>query len=110
MYASTPILDWLLCVAGTPKSGQWNKSVTCSGSAKWLIIPGGQVKGKIGKAYPKDLRGMADAMCAKNAKPYLKKGAKAKSIAGLGPKSDFPQGDPFADCFIPLATWNGKTG
>lgn len=109
-FASTPILDWLLCAAGTPKSGQWNKPVSCTGSAKWLVVPGGQVKGKIGNTYPKDLQSKANAMCAKNAKPYLKKGAKSKAVAGLGPKTDFPEGNPFADCFIVKADWSGKTG
>ena len=108
LFASTPILDWLLCVAGTPKSGQWNQPVSCTGSAKWLFVAGGQVKGKIGKKYPKDLQAKADAMCAKYAKPFLKNGAKSKAVAGLGPKADFPDGNPFADCFIVKADWNGK--
>ena len=109
LYATGPVLSWLMCVNGTPKSGTWNQPGSCTAKAKWLVLPGGQVKGKIGKTYPKDLQSKADAMCAKNAKPFLKKGAKSKAVAGLGPKADFPDGDPFSDCFIVKADWNGKT-
>lgn len=110
LFGSTPLQDWLNCAQGTPKSGKWTNWVPCTSKTKWLTIEGGQVKGKITGAYPKDLQAKGDAMCAKQAKPFLKKGAKTKPIAGLGPKSDFPDGDPFADCFIALADWNGKTG
>lgn len=110
LYAASSILDWLICVI-TPKSGQPNKPSTCTtAKAKWLVIGGGEVKGKISKDYPKDLQPKADAMCAKQAKPYFKKGAKSKAFAGLAPKDGFPQGNPVAYCFILRSDWNGKTG
>ena len=108
LFAATPVEDWLLCVNSTPKSGQWNRLVSCTAKAKWLVISGVQVKGKIGKDYPRDMQAKADALCAKKGKPFLKNGAKSKAVAGLGPKSDFPDGNPFADCFIVKADWNGK--
>lgn len=109
LYAASSVLDWLICVV-TPKSGQPNKPSACTtAKAKWLVIGGGEVKGKIGKDYPKDLQPKADAMCAKQAKPYFKKGAKSKAFAGLAPKDGFPQGNPVAYCFILRSDWNGKT-
>ena len=110
LFGSTPLLEWVNCAKGTPKSGKWNEWAACSSKAKWLTVEGGQVQGKVTGAYPKDLQAKADAMCAKQAKPFLKKGAKTKPMAALGPKSEFPDGDPFAECFIALADWNGKTG
>ena len=109
LFSSTPLLDWVNCYKGTPKSGKWTFWEPCTPKAKWLVIDGVQVKGKITANYPKDLQAKANAACAKQAKPYLKKGAKTAPIAGLGPKKDFPEGDPFADCFIALSEWNGKT-
>lgn len=108
VYAASPVEDWLLCLSSTPKSGVWNKVAPCTAKAKWLVLSGIQVKGKIGKDYPRDMQAKADALCAKNAKPFLKKGAKSKAVAGLGPKADFPDGNPFGDCFILKADWNGK--
>ena len=110
LFKSLPMLDWVNCIKGTPKSGKWIPWAPCTSKAKWLVIDGVQVKGKITANYPKDLQAKANAACAKQAKPYLKKGAKTAPIAGLGPKKDFPEGNPFADCFIALAEWNGKTG
>ena len=110
LFKSLPLLDWVNCVKGTPKSGKWASWTPCTSKTKWLVIEGVQVKGKVTGSYPKDLQAKGDAMCAKVAKKYLKPGAKTAPIAGLGPKKDFPQGDPFADCFIALAEWNGKTG
>lgn len=110
LFGSTPLREWVNCAKSTPKSGKWTEWAACTSKTKWLTIEGGQVKGKIAGAYPKDLQAKADAMCAKKAKPFLKKGSKTKPIAALGPKSEFPDGDPFAECFIALAEWNGKTG
>ena len=110
LFASTPFTDWLFCLHATPKSGQWNSYEVCNAKAKWLVIPGGEVKGAITQNYPKDLQAKANAMCDKYARPFLKKGAKSKAVAGLGPKSDYPDGNPFADCFISMADWNRKAG
>jgi hypothetical protein len=107
-FASTPLRDWVVCTPGTPKSGQWSDAVACTSKTKWLTINGIFIKGKPGKNYPKDFQAKADALCAKNAKPYLKKGSKTKPIAGLGPAKDFPPGEIFGNCFIALADWNGK--
>jgi hypothetical protein len=110
LYASTTLQDWVNCIKGAPSSGKWLPWTACTSKSKWLVVQGVQVKGKVTGNYPKDLQAKANALCAKEAKPYLKKGAKTKPVAGLGPKKDFPQGDPFADCFIAFADWNGKTG
>ena len=110
LYASTTVQDWVNCIKGAPASGKWLPWAPCTAKSKWLVVQGVQVKGKVTGNYPKDLQAKADALCAKQSKPFLKKGAKTKPVAGLGPKKDFPQGDPFADCFIAFADWNGKTG
>ena len=110
LFKSLPLLDWVNCVKGTPKSGKWASWSPCTSKTKWLVVEGIQVKGKITANYPKDMQAKADALCAKQAKPFLKKGAKTAPVAGLGPKKDSPQGDPFGDCFIALTEWNGKTG
>ena len=52
----------------------------------------------------------ANGMCAKEARPFLKKGVKFKGLAGLGTAWDMPPGEIYGDRFIPLASWNGKTG
>lgn len=108
LLKSTPLIDWLACLGGTPKSGEWNPTTSCTSKSKWLMIIGIQVEGPIGPDYPKDVQAEADALCAESAKGLLKKGAKTKPVAGLGPKSDFPDGDPFAECFIAMADWTGK--
>jgi hypothetical protein len=110
IFASTPLLDWAMCPPGTPKSGQWNNTLPCTAKSKWIYIPGIFIKGKPGKNYPKDFQAKADALCVKQAKPFLVKGAKTKPIAGLGPAKDFPPGEIYGDCFIARADWNGSRG
>ena len=110
LFASTPFIDWAMCAPGTPKSGTWNDTLPCAAKSKYLFIPGIMIKGKPGKNYPKDLQAKANGMCAKEARPFLKKGAKFNGLAGLGTASDMPPGEIYGDCFIPLASWNGKTG
>lgn len=77
--------------------------------SKYLLTGGVEVKGTIGPKYPKDLQVKANAACSKTFKGFLKKGAKSKVVAALGPKSDFPEGYPFAECFLVQADWNGKS-
>lgn len=108
IFASTPLADWVVCAPGTPKSGKWTQSVACTSKSKWMAINGIFIKGTPSKKYPKDVQAKANAMCAKNAKPFLKKGSKTKPIAGLGPAKDFPPGEIFGDCFIAYKEWNGK--
>jgi hypothetical protein len=110
LYASTSLQDWVNCLKGAPSSGRWLPWAPCTSKSKWLVVQGVQVKGKVTGNYPKDLQAKANGLCAKQAKKFLKKGAKTKPVAGLGPKKDFPQGDPFADCFIAFADWNGSVG
>jgi hypothetical protein len=109
IFASTPFLEWAMCVTRTPKSGSWNDTEPCTSKSKWLFVPGIMIKGKPGKTYPKDFQARANALCAKEAKPFLKKGAKTKPVSGLGPASDFPPGEIYGDCFIAKGDWNGKT-
>lgn len=108
IYASTPLKDWVVCAPGTPKSGQWTDAAPCTSKSKWMAIEGLFMKGKPSKNYPKDVQAKADAICAKNAKAFLKKSAKTKPIAGLGPAKDFPPGEIYGDCFIAYGEWNGK--
>lgn len=108
IFASTPLKDWAVCAPGTPKSGKWTDAIPCTAKSKWLIINGIGFKGTPSKKYPKDVQAKANAMCAKNAKAFLKKGAKTKPLAGLGPAKDFPPGEIFGDCFIAYKEWNGK--
>jgi hypothetical protein len=73
-----------------------------------MAINGILIKGTPSKNYPRDVQAKADALCAKKAKPFVKKGSKTKPIAGLGPAKDFPPGEIFADCFIAYRDWNGR--
>ena len=109
ILAGTPGLEVLSCMNGVPKTGLWNPTVPCTKKAKWLVIGGIGFKGKPSQAYPKDVQKKADSLCAKNAKGLLVKGAKTPARAGLGPKNDMSGGDIFADCFVALPDWNGKT-
>jgi hypothetical protein len=108
IFASSPIKDWVICAPGTPKSGKWTASAPCTSKSKWMAINGIFIKGNPSKNYPKDVQAKADALCAKNAKPFLKPGSKTKPVAGLGPAKDFPPGEIYGDCFIALKEWNGK--
>jgi hypothetical protein len=110
IFAATPLLEWALCLNRAPKSGSWNSAGACTSKSTWLFVPGIMIKGKPGKTYPKDFQARANALCAKKAKPFLKKGAKTKPVAGLGPASDFPPGEIWGDCFIAKSDWNGKAG
>jgi hypothetical protein len=73
-----------------------------------MAINGIFIKGNPSNNYPKDVQAKADALCAKNAKPFLKPGSKTKPVAGLGPAKDFPPGEIYGDCFVALKEWNGK--
>lgn len=108
IFASSPLKDWVICAPATPKSGKWTDTAPCTSKSKWMAINGLFIKGTPGNNYPKDMQAKANAMCAKNAKPFLKKGSKVKPIAALGPAKDFPPGEIYSDCFIAYKEWNGK--
>lgn len=108
IFASTPLKDWVTCAPGTPKSGTWTASAPCTAKSKWMAITGIGFKGTPSKNYPKDVQAKADALCAKNAKPFLNRGSKTKAVAGLGPAKDLPPGEIYGDCFIAYSEWNGK--
>lgn len=108
LLAGSPGLDFLSCLNGTPKTGQWNNDVPCTKKAKWIVIMGVGFKGKPSKTYPKDVQKKADGMCAKRTKGLTVKGAKTPARAGLGPKSDMTEGEIYGDCYMAFKEWNGK--
>jgi hypothetical protein len=107
LFAGTPVIKWLSCTTKNPRSGADNPTVACTSKSKWLLLGGSRVKGKVTSKYPKDLQKNADKACAKNVKKYGKKGT--KGIAALLSKQNSLQiGAVYAECFIPVASWNGK--
>lgn len=106
IFASTPLQQWVTCAAKTPKSGAPNKTGNCSTKSGWLLLGGAQVKGKVTAKYPKDLQPAADKACGSLVKKFGKKGTKA--VAALLPKEWVDPSTIFTECFIPLASWNGK--
>lgn len=106
IFASTPLQQWVTCAAKTPKSGAPNKTGNCSTKSGWLLVGGAQVKGKVTAKYPKDLQPAADKACGSLVKKFGKKGTKA--VAALLPKEWVDPSTIFTECFIPLASWNGK--
>lgn len=109
LFASTPLLGWLLCTKNKPMTARWNVSAPCSSGSVWLNIGGVDIVGQAGNPYPGALQKEADGKCAKAAKPVLAKGSPVLPVAALAPKEDFVNGSPFAECFIPVKEWNGKT-
>lgn len=107
LFASSPLLNWLTCTAKTPKSGKPNNSAVCSAKSKWLLVGGMPVKGKVTGKYPKDLQKAANKSCASLGKKYGKKGT--KPVAALLPKKWIDPNNVFAECFIPVKSWNGKS-
>lgn len=105
-FAAGPLLPWLYCANGTPKSGADNPQGPCSKKSKWLNVGGQRVKGKVTSNYPRDLQRVADKKCAKLAKEYGKRGTKAR--AALLDKELIDPGWIFTECFIPVTRWNGK--
>ena len=108
LLAGSPGLEFLSCLNGTPKTGQWNDDVPCTKKAKWIVIMGVGFKGKPSNTYPKDVQKKADGLCAKRTKGLAVKGAKTPARAGLGPKSDMTDGSIYGDCYMAFKEWNGK--
>lgn len=106
LFASTPVFDWLSCTKKAPKSGKDNPTAACTSKSTWLLLGGARVKGKVTSKYPKDLQKAADKACAKNVKRYGKKGT--KGVAALLSKAHVSNDSIYAECFIPVAGWNGK--
>lgn len=91
----------------TPVSGTDVVDVACSAKSTWLLAAYASVSGEPGNPYPSaDLQAQADANCAKNAKPVMKKGSKVLAIMPL--KKYYVMGYTQADCFIAVSSWNGK--
>lgn len=107
LLADGPTLAFLTCLNKNPKSGKWNNGSTCTSKSKWLLISGVGFRAKVTGKYPKDVQKKADGMCAKNAKGLLSK--KSKAFAALGPKEEMTGGEVYAECFIVLKDWNGKS-
>lgn len=106
IFASTPLQQWVTCAGKAPKSGFANRTGNCTSKSGWLLLGGAQVKGKVTAKYPKDLQSAADKACGSLAKKFGKKGTKA--AAALLPKEWVNPSTIFTECFIPLASWNGK--
>lgn len=107
-FAATPLTDWLVCLNSDPKSGKPYRHQSCTSMAKWIMVNGVMVKGKITSQYPKDLQAKADKLCLERGKPLLKAGWKTAPRAALLPKEDIGSGPAFAECFIAFAEWTGK--
>lgn len=108
LLASTPLIGWVWCAKKTPKSGATNVSGPCTKKSEWLRVNGVGFRAKVGANYPKDVQAKADKLCAKIAKPLLKKGTKSTPIAALIPKDYLPPNQVFGECFIKVADWTGK--
>jgi hypothetical protein len=106
LFAANPGIQWLTCATKTPKSGADNPTAACGTKSTWLLLGGAPVKGKVTAKYPKDLQAAANKACAADIKQYGKKGT--KGIAALLSKRNASSGEIFADCFIPVKSWNGK--
>lgn len=107
-FAATPLTDWLVCLNSAPKSGKPYRHQSCTSKAKWIMVNGVMVKGKITSQYPKDLQAKADKLCLARGKPLLKSGWKTAPVAALLPKEDIGSGPAFAECFIAYSEWTGK--
>lgn len=107
-FASTPLTAWLVCLNSDPKSGKASRQEACTSKAKWIMVNGVVVKGKVTSKYPKDLQAKADKLCLARGKPLLKPGWKTAPRAALLPKEDIGSGPAFAECFIAYAEWTGK--
>lgn len=102
-------LPYFYCAktAKTPVSGTDVVDVACSTKSAWIIAAYASVSGEPGNPYPSaELQKQADAACAKNAKPVMKKGAQVLAILPL--KKYYEMGYQSADCFIEVSSWNGK--
>ena len=102
-------LPYFYCAlsAKTPVSGTDVVDVACSTKSAWILAAYASVSGEPGNPYPSaELQKQADAACAKNAKPVMKKGAQVLAILPL--KKYYEMGYQSADCFIAVSSWNGK--
>ena len=108
LFSSTPVFSWLNCLTKAPKSGQSDSSppVACTSKSKWLLLGGAKVKGKITDQYPNDLQSAADKACAPLVKKFGTKGA--TGLAALLAKEYVSPGSIWAECYVPVASWNGK--
>jgi hypothetical protein len=106
LFASTPVLQWLSCTTKTPKSGAANPTAACGPKSAWLLLGGEPVKGKVTSKYPKDLQAAADKACLAEVKRYAKPGTKA--VAALLTRDNVSNDWIYADCYIPVKSWNGK--
>ncbi len=106
LFASTPVLQWLTCATKSPKSGARNLTAACGPKSAWLLLGGELVKGKVTSQYPKDVQAAADKACQAKAKRYANPGTKA--VAALLPRDSVSNGGIYADCFIPVKSWNGR--
>ena len=108
LFASTPRLQWVNCPREAPVSGRFSFPVGCTADSPWMYTGYGQVRGKVTKQYPSDLQASANAMCARQAAAVAKSGTRVRAVGALFPKGHVFKRDPYAECFIPLADWNGK--
>lgn len=108
LFASTPRIDWVNCPREAPVSGRFSFPVGCTAESPWMYTGRFTVPGKVTKNYPRDLQAQANAMCAKASAAVAKSGARVKAVGALFPKNHVAKRDPYAECFIPLADWNGR--
>lgn len=108
LFASTPRIDWIECLDSRPRSGKLSLTVGCTAASKWVYTGYFKVKGKVTKKYPEDLQSTANATCAKASAAVSKSGSRVKAVGALFPRKYVLPRDPYAECFIPLAQWNGR--
>jgi hypothetical protein len=72
----------------------------------WLLLGGEKVKGKVTAKYPRDLQAAADKACRMEAKRYAKPGTQV--VAALLSKGNVSNEWIYADCYIPVKSWNGR--
>ena len=108
LFASTPRIEWIECLDSRPRSGKFSFTLGCTSTSKWVYTGYFTVKGRVTKKYPQDLQSTANATCAKASARFAQAGPRVKAVAALFPRNYASTRDPYAECFIPLAQWNGR--
>lgn len=108
LFASTPRIQWVNCPREAPVSGRFSFPVGCTPASMWMYTGYFTVSGKVTKHYPGDLQAKANRVCARESAAVSKSGVRVKAVGALFPKNHVAKREPYAECFIPLADWNGK--
>ena len=108
LFASTPRIQWVNCPREAPVSGRFSFPVGCTADSPWMYTGSFTVAGKVTKKYPRDLQAKANEVCSKESAAVAKPGARVSAFGALFPRNHVAKRDPYAECFIPLADWNGK--